>query len=1031
MNHLPTGTVTFLFTDIQGSTDLAQKYPNALPTLLARHHAILRGAIEARRGVVFRIAGDSFSAAFDTASDALNAALDAQRKLNAEDWQPAPIRVRMGINTGAADAKGLDNLGSAYEGYSTLARVARVMALAHGGQILLANSTSELVRDALPANVTLRDMGEHQLKGLIQRERLWQVVASDLPQDFPPLPTSQVARSNLPVRLNRLIGRAGELQEIKSRLDETRLLTLLGPGGTGKTSLALQAAAELRGEFEDAVYFVDLAASRDTDAVLTAIAHVLGVRAPSDTSLLDAIKNHIKDSKMLLLLDNFEQVTIAAATVAELVRGCSGLRALVTSREALHVRGEVVLPIPPLAVPAPELRKQSFEAIAQADAVQLFVERAQAVKPDFQLTAENAHAVAEICVRLDGLPLAIELATARLNVFSPHALAERLSHHLNGSRNRLKLLRGGARDLPARQQTLSDTIEWSYEMLDADEQKLFALLAVFSGATFEAVEAVVNQIELMNAVDVFDGVGSLVNKSLLRQIETHAGETRLQMLETIREFAAARLDEHAALRADARRAHARYFADYTKSEWANLTGEGRDAALQRLTADLENIKAAWQYWAAEGDLEQLRKLTDSLWYLYDARGWYHTSIELINDLLKILATTVSTPERAREEILLQTSLARAIQSIKGYTIEVEQAYQRALELCDRAGEIPELFPVLRGLASFYVLRMEEEKSVAMAERIIRLAERLDDRDMLVEGQMVLGYSLGSLDNLTAGLEHLEKAIALYDLKRQRARRLGLGANEGVIALNAAAMYAWILGFPERARKRSGESVGLARKLDHPFSVCYAVFHYSLLNFWLGYPQVALDQTRALAEIAAAHEFQIWSAVGACVHGAALTQLGSGDIGIPMIEDGITAYGNLKTPPVFLPMLRGLQAEAYRVAGRPEDGLKCVGEAIQLGTKSSGKAFAPEFLGIAGELYAAVGNFTLAHELLQQAIQIAQEVQTPMFELRAAMKLSRVWQQQSNIENARAVLQSAYAKLTEGFEMPDLIQARALLQELGK
>jgi predicted ATPase/class 3 adenylate cyclase len=1029
MNHLPTGTVTFLFTDIQGSTDLAQKFPDALPALLARHHAILRDAIETYHGVVFRIAGDSFSAAFDTASDALNAALDAQRKLNAEDWQPAPIRVRMGINTGDAHAKGLDSLGSAYEGYSTLARVARVMALAHGGQILLANSTSELVRDALPANVTLRDMGEHQLKGLIQRERLWQVVTPDLPQDFPPLPTFQLAPSNLPVRLNRLIGRARELEQIKLRLGETRLLTLLGPGGTGKTSLALQAAAELRGEFQDAVYFVDLAASRDTGAALAAIARALGVREEHDASLLDAIKKHIKDSKMLLLLDNFEQVTIAAPTIAELVRGCSELHALVTSREALRVRGEVVLPIPPLAVPAPELRKQSFEAIAQSEAVQLFVERARAVKPDFELTRENAQVVAEICARLDGLPLAIELATARLNVFTPQTLAERLSRHLNGSSNRLKLLRGGARDLPARQQTLSGAIEWSYEMLDADEQKLFALLAVFSGATFEAVEAVTNQIETLNALDVFDVVGSLVNKSLLRQTETLAGAARLQMLETIREFAAARLDENAELRADARRAHARYFADYTKSEWANLTGEGRDAALERLTADLENIKAAWQYWAAEGDLEQLRKLTDSLWYLYDARGWYHASIELINDLLKILATTVSTPERLREEILLQTTLARAIQSTKGYTIEVEQAYQRALELCDRAGEIPELFPVLRGLASFYVLRMEEEKSVAMAERIIRLAERLDDRDMLVEGQMVLGYSLGSLDNLKAGLEHLEKAIALYDLKRQRVRRLGLGANEGVLALNAAAMYAWILGFPERARKRSGESVGLARKLDHPFSVCYAIFHYGLLSFWLGYPQVAHDQTRALADIAAAHEFQIWSAVGACVHGAALTQLGSGDIGIPMIEDGITAYGNLKTPPVFLPMLRGLQAEAYRVAGRPEDGLKCVGEAIQLGTKSSGKAFAPEFLGIAGELYAAVGNFTLAHELLHQAVHIAQEVQTPMLELRAAVKLSRLWQQQGKSENARTVLQSAYAKLTEGFEMPDLAQARALLQEL--
>lgn len=856
MNNLPSGTVTFLFTDIEGSTNLAQKFPHALPALLARHHAILRGAIETHHGAVFRIAGDSFSAAFHTASDALAAAIDAQRLLYAEAWNPAPIRVRMGVNTGTAKAKGLDNLGSAYEGYSTLARVARVMALAHGGQILLANSTSELVRDNLPADISLRDMGEHKLKGFISAERLWQVVAPDLPQDFPPLPTDADVPSNLPGALNRIVGRERELKEIKELLvgddrpqTAVRLLTLLGPGGTGKTRLALQVASELRAEFQDRVYFVDLASSRDSETAVATMARTLGVRESSDKPLLDELKQQIKSKKMLSLLDNFEQVTVAAPTMAELLRDCPELKMLVTSREALHVRGENVFPVPPLSLPHIESKQATLEQIARCEAVQLFVERAQAVKPDFELTADNAQAVAEICVRLDGLPLAIELATARLNVFSPQALAERLS-------NRLKVLRGGARDLPARQQTLRDTIDWSYEMLRADEQQLFALLSVFSGATFEAVEAVASQIERLEEMDVIEVAGSLADKSLLRQIETRAGASRLRMLETVREFAAAQLDMDAELRAAAQRAHANYFADFTKAEWKNLTGEGRDAALQRLSDDLDNIKTAWNFWAAEGNLEQLRKITDSLWYLYDARGWYHATIELVTELLKILETTTSTPERLREEILLQTSLARAILSTKGYTEEVEQAYRRALELCDRAGEIPELFPVLRGLASFYILRTEHAKSLALSERIVNLAEKLDDRDMLVEGQMGMGYSLGSLDRLQTGLEHLEKAIALYDLKRQRPRRLGLGANEGVIALNASAMLLWMLGFPERARKRSGESVGLARRLDHPFSMCYAYFHYSLLHFWLGIPQVALEHTRALLDLAAQHEFQI-------------------------------------------------------------------------------------------------------------------------------------------------------------------------------
>src|SRR5262249_33520250 len=342
---LPSGTVTFLFTDIEGSTDLAHKFPEALPALLARHHAILRGVIEAHRGSVFQIVGDSFASAFHTASDALAAALEGQRLLYAEAWHPAPIRVRMGLHSGAAQAKGLDNFGRPYEGYATLARVARVMSLAHGGQILLSNATSELVRETLPSDISLRDMGAHNLKGFTSPERLWQVVAPDLPQNFAPLPTLDTAPSNLPGTLSRLVGRAHELAEVKERLMQTRLLTLLGPGGTGKTRLALQAAADLRDEFQDHVYFVDLAASRDPESVLVAIAHTIGVREKSDKLLLDDLKGQIKDRKMLSLLDNFEQVTVAAPTMAELLRDCPKLQMLVTSREALHVRGENVFPV--------------------------------------------------------------------------------------------------------------------------------------------------------------------------------------------------------------------------------------------------------------------------------------------------------------------------------------------------------------------------------------------------------------------------------------------------------------------------------------------------------------------------------------------------------------------------------------------------------------------------------------------------------------------------------------------------------------
>ena len=515
---LPSGTVTFLFTDIEGSTSLAQQFPAELPALLARHHAILHESIARHNGHVFQITGDAFCAAFYTAGDALKAALDAQRGLQHETWHPAPIKVRMGIHTGAAQAGAIEERAGGYVGYLTLTRVQRVMSTAYGGQVLLSNPTAELVRGELPVDVTLRDMGEHRLKGLLNPEHLWQMVAPDLRQDFPPLQSLNAIPNNLPVQLTSFVGREQELREVKRLLGEQRLVTLTGPGGTGKTRLALQAATDVLDDFEDRVNFVDLASSRDPESVLAAIARTVGLREKSDKPLLDDLKSQIKQRKMLLLLDNFEQVTVAAPAMAELLRDCPELKMLATSREALHVRGENVFPVPPLALPQVEAKHPALAQLAQSEAVQLFIERARAVKPDFQLTTENAQAVVEICVRLDGLPLAIELATARINVFTPQALSERLG-------NRLKLLRGGARDLPARQQTLRDTIDWSYELLDAGAQRLFESLAVFSGATLEAVEAVANRIKQFEELDldIFDGVSSLADKSLIRQTEAAEG----------------------------------------------------------------------------------------------------------------------------------------------------------------------------------------------------------------------------------------------------------------------------------------------------------------------------------------------------------------------------------------------------------------------------------------------------------------------------------------------------------------------------
>ena len=387
--------------------------------------------------------------------------------------------------------------------------------------MLLSLPTQELVRDQLPAGTSLRDLGEHRLKDLFRPERVFQLSAPELPSEFPPLRTLDAYRNNLPLQPSPLIGREKEVSEICERLSrpEVRLLTLTGAGGTGKTRLGLQAAAELTEEFEDGVFFVSLAAVHDAEFVVPAVAGTFGVKEAGGQPLLESLEDYLGEKYMLLVVDNFEQVLEAALAVSELLSAAPNLKVLATSRIPLRLSGEHEYAVPPLALPDPE-RLPTVERLTHYEAVRLFVERAQAAKADFSVTNHNAPAVAEICYRLDGLPLAIELAAARIKVLSPQKILERLS-------NRLKLLTGGARDLPERQRTLRSTIEWSYGLLEEGEKVLFARLSVFAGGrTLEAIEAVCDA-EGELPVDVLDGVESLVNESLLRQEEGGRGRTAL------------------------------------------------------------------------------------------------------------------------------------------------------------------------------------------------------------------------------------------------------------------------------------------------------------------------------------------------------------------------------------------------------------------------------------------------------------------------------------------------------------------------
>ena len=478
MRDLPTGTVTFLFTDIEGSTGLLQDLGrDEFVRLLDRHAEILRTAVAEQGGVEIGTEGDSFFVAFPTASGALRAAVAAQRALAAHPWSDGnPIRVRMGLHTGEG-VPGGDN----YVGID-VNRAARIAAAGHGGQIVISEATRVLVAGDVPDGVTFRDLGLHDLKGLEHPERLHDLVIDGLSADFPALRTRGAQRTNLRPRRTSFVGRTRAMDDIERLLRETRLLTLTGPGGTGKTRLALEIASRQLDRFPDGVFFVDLSPLTDPTLVISEIAGVLKVREAPDLDLAGSLRRHLADLDVMLVLDNFEQLVDGSSAIGDLLDAAPGLTVLATSRIALRLSGEHEYQVAPLELPARERRGDAAQLVA-SESVRLFVDRATSVRPDFTLTDANASAVAEIVERLDGLPLALELAASRLRVLDPTTLAERLEH-------RLSMLRGGDRDLPERHRTLDGTIRWSYEMLEPDEQRLFARLSVFAGGwTLDAAEA--------------------------------------------------------------------------------------------------------------------------------------------------------------------------------------------------------------------------------------------------------------------------------------------------------------------------------------------------------------------------------------------------------------------------------------------------------------------------------------------------------------------------------------------------------------
>ncbi len=609
MRSLPMGTVTLLFTNIEGSTHLLQQLGDRYATVLAECRRLLRATFQEWNGHEINTQDDAFFVAFARATDAVLAVVESQLALAAHPWpEGVAMRVRMGLHTGEPSLTP--------EGYIGLdvQRAARIMSAAHGGQVLLSQTTANLVEQDLPDDVSLRDLGEHRLKDLGRPRRLFQLVISDLPADFPPLKTLDTYPNNLPMQHTPFIGREQELAAVGQllSLEDVRLVTLTGSGGTGKTRLGVQVAAELTDAFADGVFFVNLALINDTALVVPTIAETLGIREAGSRPLRERLVEELQQKQLLLLLDNFEQVVSAALQVVDLLAACPKLKVLVTSREVLHVRAEREFPVPPLELPDPK-RLPDLATLSHNAAVALFLQRAQAAKPDFQLTNANARAIVEICARLDGLPLAIELAAARMKLLPLQAMLARLGQSL-------QVLTGAARDVPARQQTLRNTIAWSYNLLDAQEQQLFQRLSIFAGGcTIEAAEAVCAAPGDGNKEDqVLDIVASLIDKSLLQQTGLESEEPRFAMLETIREYGLERLE--ASSKAEVtQRSHAEYFLTLAERAEPEVRSAQQITWIARLEHEHDNLREALRWFIAQEAWEKALRLCGAWWEFWHAR----------------------------------------------------------------------------------------------------------------------------------------------------------------------------------------------------------------------------------------------------------------------------------------------------------------------------------------------------------------------------------------------------------------------------
>ncbi len=862
------GTVTFLFADIVGSTRLWDTHPEAMRAALGEHDALARKIVTANNGDIFKHTGDGFIAAFRAAAGAVSAAVEYQRLLGERTFPDVgPLTTRIGVHTGEVEERDNDYFGPA------LNRASRLQAAAHGGQVLVSVVTQRMA--ATPDGVTYLDLGEHRLRDLSQPERVYQAVADGLTTDFPELRTTDLVPNNLPTIGSSFVGREQEMEEIAKLVRGARVVTISGVGGAGKTRLALQVAAEMGAAFPGGVWLVELASVTDAAQVDNEVARALGVVEVSGQGMRDLILDYLAERHALVILDNCEHLLDAAASLADaLVGRAPDVKIMTTSRELLGVAGEVAYGLRSLSLPR-EDDEVSPAALLRFDAIQLFLERAAATKPDYRMSAADAGFIAEICQRLDGMPLALELAAARLRSFSPRQIADNLD-------KRFRLLTGGSRTALPRQQTLAAAIDWSYRLLTGPEMSLFQRLSVFQGGfTLESAMAVCSDAEAVDEFEILELLPALVDKSLV-VAETGGDEARYTLLETIRQFARDRLDESGTGEAYRLR-HAEHFLELGREAGRNIRGPDEALWWERIGTELDNLRQAMT-WGLESDNSVLAlRIAESFW-----RYWWFNSVwsEGIGWLIKTVKAAESTATKL-----------------------------------DLAGGLLG-WGTLRGWAPHH-----EGDSVELLTRAVELYRELDaegvDREVLKRTYSAALINLSALMEITEGpsaatTELNEEALAV-------ARRLGDAAGVAV-SLGNLAEAASRSGDEDKARALFVEAIEASKALRSQQRLVEANWQVGGSELKFGNPGLARQAFTSALDSAIADNRQV--PIDVC-----RVYLAVCDIDEDLPEGGATfreavrtqfSHSEMQSNMVSLHICVVVAADVALIEGRFEDGAALLG-----------------------------------------------------------------------------------------------------------